>query len=162
VQRGARVTKGQLLAELENADLAATAESSKGDYDQAQASYVLTVGSGLPQQIQKAELDAAAAKAGFEAQQRIYESRKVLLQQGAIPRRDLETAEVALAQARSQNEQAQKQLARLATDGERTAVEISAGHQRIGRRQVPQRGCAAELFQIKSPIDGVVTDRATL
>ena len=70
VQRGTRVQKGQLLAELENADLAATAESSKGDYDQAQASYVLTVGSGLPQQIQKAELDAAAAKTGFEPSRR--------------------------------------------------------------------------------------------
>ncbi len=110
VQRGSRVKKGQLLAELENADLSATAEASKGDYDLAEANYAMTVGAGLPQQIQKAELDAASARAAFEAQQKIYESRKDLLRQGAIPRRDLEAAEVALAQARSQNEQAQKQL----------------------------------------------------
>src|SRR4029077_6429402 len=84
VQRGTRVKKGQLLAELENADLSASAEASKGDYDQAEANYVMTVGAGLPQQIQKAELDAASAKAAFDAQQKIYESRKELLQQGAI------------------------------------------------------------------------------
>jgi multidrug efflux pump subunit AcrA (membrane-fusion protein) len=55
VQRGTRVQKGQLLAELENADLAATAESSKGKYEIAEANYAMTVGAGLPQQIQKAE-----------------------------------------------------------------------------------------------------------
>jgi multidrug efflux pump subunit AcrA (membrane-fusion protein) len=62
VQRGAPVKKGQLLAELENSDLSAAAEASKGDFEQAEASYATTVGSSLPQQIQKAELDATAAK----------------------------------------------------------------------------------------------------
>src|SRR5258707_6881109 len=51
VQRGTPVKKGQLLAELENADLAATAESSKGDYVQAEANDGLTVGAGLTMQI---------------------------------------------------------------------------------------------------------------
>ncbi len=159
VQRGTRVKKGQLLAELENADLAATAESSKGDYDQAQASYVLTVGSGLPQQIQKAELDAAAAKTGFEAQQRIYESRKVLLQQGAIPRRDLETAEVALAQARSQNEQAQKQLADLQRLGKEQLLKSAQGTKESAEGKYRSASAQLSYSLIKSPIDGVVTDR---
>ena len=159
VQRGTRVKKGQLLAELENADLAATEESSKGDYDQAQANYVLTVGSGLPQQIQKAELDAAAAKTAFEAQQRIYESRKLLLQQGAIPRRDVEAAEVALAQARSQNEQAQKQLADLQRMGKEELLKSAQGTKESFEGKY--RSAAAQLSYslIKSPIDGVVTDR---
>src|SRR6202171_4644033 len=68
VQRGTRVKKGQLMAELENADLAASAESSKGDYEQAEANYAMTVGAGLPQQIQKAELESDAARAAREAQ----------------------------------------------------------------------------------------------
>src|ERR1700758_4995690 len=65
VQRGTRVKKGQLMAELENADLSASAESSKGDYEQAEANYVISVGMTLPQQIQKAEVDAQAAKTGL-------------------------------------------------------------------------------------------------
>jgi len=159
VQRGARVQKGQLLAELENADLSATAEASKGDYEQAEANYVLTVGSGLPQQIQKAELDAQAAKAAFEAQQRIYESRKQLLQQGAIPRRDLEAAEVALAQARSQSEQAQRQLADLQRLGKEQQLKSAQGSKESAEGKY--RSAAAQLSYslIKSPIDGVVTDR---
>ena len=70
VQRGSRVRKGQLLAVLENADLSAAAEQGKGELEQAQAGYSTTTGSSLPEQIQKAELDAAAAKAAFDAQQK--------------------------------------------------------------------------------------------
>ena len=62
VQRGSRVKKGQLLAVLENKDLAAQVVASKGDSEQADANYAITVNAGLPQQMQKAELDAVAAK----------------------------------------------------------------------------------------------------
>ena len=79
VQRGSKVHKGQLLAILENADLAAAAEQSKGEFEQAEASYATTVGAGVPQEMQKAELDAAAAKAGYEAAQKVYDSRKELV-----------------------------------------------------------------------------------
>jgi multidrug efflux pump subunit AcrA (membrane-fusion protein) len=159
VQRGARVKKGQLLAELENADLAATAESSKGDYEQAEANYVMTVGAGLPQQIQKAELDALSAKAAFEAQQKIYESRKELLQQGAIPRRDFETAEVALAQARSQYEQAQRQFADLQRLGKEQQLKSAQGSKESAEGKYRSASAQLSYSLIKSPIDGVVTDR---
>ena len=159
VQRGARVKKGQLMAELENADLSASAESSKGDYEQAEANYALTVGSGLPQQIQKAELDAAAAKSAFDAQQKIYDSRKELLAQGAIPRRDVDAAEVALAQSRSQYEQSQKQLADLRRLGKEQQLKSAQGSRESAEGKY--RGAAALLSYslIKSPIDGVVTER---
>jgi HlyD family secretion protein len=159
VQRGSRVKKGQLLVELENADLSAAAESSKGDYEQAEASYATTVGAGLPQQIQKAELDAAAAKSGFDAQQKVYDSRKELFQQGALPRRDLDSAEVALIQARSQNEQAQRQLADLQRLGKEQA--LKSAHGSLASSEGKYRGAEALLSysQIRSPIDGVVTDR---
>jgi multidrug efflux pump subunit AcrA (membrane-fusion protein) len=159
VQRGSHVKKGDLLAELENADLSATAESSKGDYEQAEASYVTTVGAGLPQQLQKAELDAAAAKSAFDAQQRIYDSRKDLLQQGAIPRRDFEAAEVALAQARSQNEQAQKQLADLQRIGKEQLLKSAQGSRLSAEGKYRSAEAMLSYSQIKSPIDGVVTDR---
>src|SRR5256884_4853788 len=127
VQRSSRVKKGQLLVELENKDLSAAAESTKGDFEQADANYVTTVDASLPQQIQKAQLDAVAAKSNFEAQQKVYESRKVLFQQGAIPRKDLDSAEVAFLQARSQNEQAQKQLADLQRLGKEEALRAAQG-----------------------------------
>ena len=159
VQRGARVHKGDLLVELENADLSGIALASKGDYKQAEASYVTTVKAGLPQQIQKAELDATAAKAAFEAQQKVYDSRKDLFQQGAIPRRDLDSAEVAFLQARSQSEQAQKQLADLKRVGEEQSLKAAEGTKESAQGRMENAEAQLSYSRIKSPIDGVVTDR---
>src|SRR5258707_12228928 len=108
VQRGARVRKGQLLAVLENADLSAAATQSKGEYEQAEGAFVTSTASSIPEQIQKAELDASSFAAAADAQKKIVESRKELFQQGALPRRELAAAEEAPAQAQSQHQQAQK------------------------------------------------------
>lgn len=159
VQRGSRVRKGQLLAILENADLSAAAEQSKGEFQQAEAAYSTTTAASLPQEIQKAELDAAAAKTGFDAQEKVYESRKELFQQGALPRRDLDSAEVALAQARSQSEVAQRQLTDLRRIGERDALKSATGQ--LAAAHGKYRGATAQLSysEVRSPIDGVITDR---
>src|SRR5438309_4153826 len=159
VQRGAHVKKGQLLADLENKDLSAAAESSKGDFEQADANYVTTVDASLPQQIQKAQLDAVAAKSNFEAQQKVYESRKELFQQGAIPRKDLDSAEVAFLQARSQNEQAQKQLADLQRVGKEQTLKSVKGSRASAEGRMRGAEALLSYSRITSPIDGVVTDR---
>lgn len=159
VQRGSPVKKGQLLAVLENRDLAGQAEASKGNFEQADAGYVTSVDSTIPQQVQKAELDAAAAKSAFDAQQKVYDSRKELLQQGAIPQREMDAAEVALAQARSVNEVAQKQLADLQRLGKAQALKSAHGSRLSAEGQMRTAEAQFSYSEIRSPIDGVVTDR---
>jgi HlyD family secretion protein len=159
VQRGSHVQKGQLLVVLENKDLAAAAEASKGDFEVADAAYATTVGAGLPQQIQKAELDAASAKSAFEAQQKVYDSRKALFQEGAIPRRDLDSAEVALTQARSQSEQSQRQVADLHRIGKEQALKSARGSRESAEGHYRAASAQLSYSEIRSPIDGVVTDR---
>jgi HlyD family secretion protein len=159
VQRGSRVKKGQLLATLENKDLAGQAEASTGNFEQADAGYATSVGATIPQQLQKAELDAAAAKAAFDAQQRVYDSRKELFQQGAIPQRDLDSASVALAQARSANEVAQKQLTDLRRLGREQAIKSAHGSRDSAKGLMDAAEAQLSYSRILSPIDGVVTDR---
>ena len=159
VQRGSRVKQGQLLALLENADLAGAAEQSKGEFEQAEAGYATTTGASLPQQIQKAELDAATAKSAFDAQQKVYDARKDLFNQGAIPRRDFDSADVALAQARSQNEQAQRQLADLLRLGKQQALKSAGGQLSAAKGKYLNSKAQLSYSEIRSPIDGVVTDR---
>lgn len=159
VQRGTRVKQGQLLALLENKDLAGAAEQSKGEFEQAEASYATTVGASLPQQIQKAELDAKAAKLAFDAQQKVYDARKQLYEQGALPRRDFDMADVALAQARSTNEQAQKQLADLQRLGKEQTLKSATGQRSAAEGKYRSAEAQLSYSEIRSPIDGVVTDR---
>jgi HlyD family secretion protein len=159
VQRGARVHQGQLLAVLENADLSAAAVQSKGEYEQAEASYVTSTASGVPQQIQKAELDAASAKSALDAQQKVFDSRKELFDQGALPRRDLDSAQVALVQARSQWEQAQKQLDDLRRVGKEQALKTAGGQLSAAKGKLLSAEAQLSYSEIRSPIDGVVTER---
>ena len=159
VQRGSRVHKGQLLAVLENADLSAAAQQSKGEVEQAEATYTTTTAATIPQEIQKAGLDAAAAKAAFDAQQKVYESRKELFEQGAIPRRDLDAAQVALAQARTQFEVSERQLADLERVGQRQTLKSAEGQLTAAKGKFRSAEAQLSYSEIRSPIDGVVTDR---
>jgi HlyD family secretion protein len=158
VMRGSKVKRGQLLVKLENRDLAAAAQESQGNLEQAQAQEKITTNTSVPEELQKAEGDARAAKENLDAQQKIYDSRKNLLDQGAIPRKDFDAAAVALVQARAQNEQAQRHLEGLRTIGNQQALKSAKGQltAAVGKYQ----GAVAQLeySEIRSPIDGVVTD----
>jgi multidrug efflux pump subunit AcrA (membrane-fusion protein) len=159
VQRGSHVRKGQLLAVLENKDLAGQAEASRGNFEQADAGYVTSVDATIPQQVQKAQLDADAAKAAYEAQLRVYNSRKELFEQGALPQRDLDSAAVALAQARGANETAQRQLADLQRLGKEQALKSARGSRLSAEGAMRTAEAQLSYSEIRSPIDGVVTDR---
>jgi HlyD family secretion protein len=159
VNRGSHVRAGQLLAVLENRDLAAAAQENKGSYDQAQAQYTSTTAADLPQELQKAEGDARAAKQQLDAQQKLYDSRKDLVQQGALPRKELDQAGVDLTNARNQYELAQKHLDSLNAIGKQLALRSASGQ--LESAQGKYEGAAAQLSYsaIRSPINGVVTER---
>lgn len=159
VQRGSRVRKGQLLAVLENKDLSGQAEASRGSFEQADAGYKTSVDATIPQQVQKAQVDAEAAKAAYEAQLRVYNSRKELFDQGALPQRDLDSAAVALAQARGANEVAQRQLADLQRLGKEQAIKSAHGSRLSAEGTMLSAEAQLSYSMIRSPIDGVVTDR---
>ena len=162
VQRGAKVHRGQLLAVLENKDLAAAEVENKGAYEQAQATYTTALKSGLPEEWQKAELDAKAAKESLEATQKMYESRQNLYQQGALPRKDLDQAEVAYVQARNQYEIAQKHLQALQTGGKQQELKAAQGQLQSAKGKYQGSEAQLNYTEILSPIDGVVTDRPLL
>jgi multidrug efflux pump subunit AcrA (membrane-fusion protein) len=159
VKRGGRVHSGQLLAVLENKDLSAAAQDSKGSYDQAQAAYETTTAASLPEEIQKAKFDADVAKQAYDAEVKVYESRKNLFAQGALPRKDFEQAGVSLAQAKSQYEIAQQHLNSLLAIGKQQELKSAAGQLESAKGKY--LGAAAQLSysQIRSPIDGWITDR---
>lgn len=159
VKRGSRVHKGQLLGVLENRDLAAAAQENKGAYDQAQAAYETTTGASLPQEIQKAQLETQGAKQILDAQQKIYDSRQDLFQQGALPRKELDQAGVDLTQARNQYEIAQKHLDGLMAIEKQQTLKSAAGQLESAKGRYLGAEAQLSYSEIRSPIDGVVTDR---
>ena len=159
VQRGSRVHAGELLAKLESRDLAAAVTENQGAYEQAQATYRTAVNSNVPENLQKAKLGVKGTRQTLDAAQKVYSSDQTLYSQGAIPHKQLEDAGVALTQAQNQYDIAVKHLQALESFANQDAVKAAQGQltSAEGRYQAAQ--AQLSYAEIRSPIDGVVTDR---
>jgi len=159
VKRGSPVLEGQLLAVLENRDLSAAAQDTKGAYDQAQATYETTTGASLPQEIQKAEADEQQAKQVLDAQEKVFQSRQQLFDQGALPRKELDQSRVEITQARNQYAIAKKHVDYLVAKGKEQALKAAQGNLESAKGKYLGAQAQLSYSEIRSPIDGVVTDR---
>jgi HlyD family secretion protein len=159
VDRGAHVRKGQLLAVLDNGDLAAAVQDAQGGLTQADAGYATTTKASVPEDQQKAQLDVTQAKTNLDAQQSIFDSRKKLLQEGAIPRRDFESATTALVQAQAAYNTAELHLKSMNAVSRAATVKTAQGALESARGKYEGARASLGYSEIRSPIDGVVTDR---
>jgi RND family efflux transporter MFP subunit len=159
VERGSHVHAGDLLAQLENQDLIAAETDSKGAYQQAQAAYETATKQAMPEEIQKAELDAKAAKEVMEAAQTVYLSQQKLYQQGAVARKSVDDANVAFIQARNQYDLAERHMESLQKLGKEQEMKSAEGQLTSARGKYLGAQAQLSYTEIRSPIDGVVTDR---
>jgi HlyD family secretion protein len=159
VKRGSAVREGQLLAVLENRDLSAAAQDTKGSYDQAQATYETTTGASLPEEIQKAEADAQQAQQALDAQEKVFQSRQQLFEQGALPRKELDQSRVDVTAARNQCAISKKHLDALMAIGKQQALKSAAGQLESAKGKYLGAQAQLSYSEIRSPIDGVITDR---
>ena len=159
VTRGQKVREGQLLATLENRDLSAAALDNKGAYEQAEAAYNTNVNATLPEEIAKTETDVQTAQQELDAQQKLYASREDLFKQGALPRKDLDSAAVSLAQARSAYSVAKRHLDDLNAVGKQGALKSAGGQLTSAKGKLMSSEAQLSYSEVRSPINGVVTDR---
>ena len=159
VQRGSHVTVGQLVATLENEDLAAAALDNKGAFTAAKGAYATATQSSVPEEQTRARLDLEQAKATLDLDNSILNSRKQLLVQGAIPGRDFDTARTTALQAQAAYDIAKLKYETLNNVGTGASLESAKGQ--LTSAEGKYRGAEAQLSytNIRSPISGVVTDR---
>ena len=150
---------GQLLAILENSDLAAAATDNEGAYAAAKASYATATQATVPEDYAKAQLDVTQAKANLDLSQSVVNARTQLLSQGAIPGHDLDTAKASLVQAQASYDIAKQHFESVQKTSSKAALESAKGQ--LDSAKGKYLGAEAQLSytEIRSPIDGVVTDR---
>jgi HlyD family secretion protein len=160
VNRGDHVRAGQPVAELESGDLAAAANESKSQFEQAQAAYHTTTGATVPEDRSKAQADVQVAQQVLDAAQKLYENRVALQREGALAQKLVDDAKVAMVQARGQLEMAQRHLEALNRVSQREA--IRGAEAQLGAAKAHYESAAMQLSyaQIRSPISGVVADRS--
>src|SRR6267154_5196066 len=159
IKRGSPVHKGQLLAVLENRDLSAAAQDTQGAFSQAEATYATTTAAGVPEEMQKAEADAQQAQKALDAQEKVYQSRQQLYEQGALPRKELDQSGVEVTQARNQYAIAKRHLDTLQAVGKQQELKAAAGQLESAKGKYLGAEAQLSYSEIRSPIDGVVTDR---
>jgi HlyD family secretion protein len=141
VERGSPVHAGEVLAELENRDLASAYADNQASSQQAEVAYQSAT--------QKAQQDLKVFKEQLDAAQKVFNNRESLFQQGATSAKDVEDARIALTQAQNQYDTAQKQY-----DSKVAEAQLTSAKAKVA-------GAEAQLSYTKivSPINGVVTDR---
>ncbi len=159
VERGQRVHAGELLAVLENTDLAAAAMDTKGSLEAAQAAYATATKAQVPMDVLTAESDFAQAKANLDLNQNIVKSRMQLFQEGAIPGRDLDTAQAALVQEQAAYDAAKQHLDAVHSVSREAALKSAQGQLTSAEGKYNGAQAQVDFSEIHSPIEGVVTDR---
>ena len=135
VKRGSAVHEGELLAVLENRDLSAAAQDTEGAYKQQEALHKITTSASLPEEIKKAEADVQQAQQVLDAQEKIYQSRQQLFDQGALPRKELDQSRVDITQARNQYAMAKQHLDNLLAGGKEQEL-VAAANEKDGSDNV--------------------------
>ena len=159
VQRGAHVHRGQLLLTLDDHDLQGSALESKGAVTAAQANYTATTNATIPEELTKAQLDAAQLKTALEVVQRTAAERQKLYQQGALSGRDVDTAVAAEAQANAAYETARNHVEAITKTTRVTDQEAAQGQLTSAKGRFENAEAQLNYASVRSPINGVVTDR---
>jgi HlyD family secretion protein len=160
VNRGDHVRAGQLLAELESADLAAAASESQHQYEQTQAAYQTVTGATVPEDKTKAQADVQTAQQTLDAAKKLYDNRAALQREGALAQKLVDDAKVAMVQAQSQLETAQRHLQALNQVSQREAIRGSEAQMNAAKSHYANAAAQVSYAQIRSPIAGVVADRS--
>ncbi len=159
VNRGDHVKQGQLLAELENRDLVAAAQESRGQFGQAESNYRSTAGAVVPEAVTKAQSDVDAARESLTAAKKLLDNREQLFKEGALARKLVDDAQVAYAQARSQFETAQTHLQALQSVGKQEQIKSAEAQVQAARGHYENAQAQVSYSEVRSPLTGVVTDR---
>lgn len=159
VQRGDHVKQGQVLAVLENRDLVASAVASRGQFAQAESNLRTTSGAAVPEAVVKAQTDVDSARQTVDAAKKVLDSREQLLREGALARRQVDEAQVAYTTAKGQFETAQQHLSALQAIGKEEQIKAATAQVDAAKGQYESAQAQVFYSEIRSPINGVVTDR---
>jgi len=159
VNRGDHVKSGQLLAELESRDLVAGAEEARNQLDQAQAALQTTSAATVPEDRIKAQADVQQYQQAFDAAKKVYDNRVELQKQGALAQKLVDDARVAMVQAQSQLETAQRHLQAVQQVTSSEQVKAAQAQVAAARAHYDSLAAQAAYAEVRSPISGIVADR---
>lgn len=158
-RKGDMVGAGQVLARLEDRDLRAQRDEAAAALADAQATLEKTTASTLPTDIERARGQMATAQAALNQAEKFHDRRKQLYEQGAIPQRDLLTAETDLAQAKTAYEVAKKSLTLLEGQSKERDITIARSRLEQAKSHLVLLETQLQYAEIRAPFAGAVIEQ---
>ena len=146
--------------ELETADLAAAAEETKHQYEQAQAVSETLTGATVAEDRAKAESDVKSAQQALDTAQKLYDNRVALQREGALAQKLVDDAKVAFGTGAKSVRCGATALQGLNQVSQREAIRGSQAQVAAAKAHYDSALVQASYGQIRSPINGVISDRS--
>jgi HlyD family secretion protein len=159
VQNGDHVKAGQVLAELEDSDLIAQRDEAAAAAADAEASLQKVTSGTLPTDVERARAEVATTEASLNQAQTLYDRRRELFAQGAIPNRDLLTAETGLTQSKIAHEVAKKSLDLLINQSRDQDIRIARSRLDQADARLSLLNAQVQFTKIRCPFDGTIVDQ---
>ncbi|HWZ96807.1 MAG TPA: biotin/lipoyl-binding protein [Candidatus Dormibacteraeota bacterium] len=156
VEEGDRVTRGQVLAELENSDYRARVASAEAQLAQREAELRRTVNGSRTEERREADAAKQAGKAILENAKSEAERRRGLAERGVISRDEADRYERAYRVAQAEYEQASQRFALVdaeAREEDRSKAEANVAE---ARAQLAEARAIYEKSFLRAPMNGVI------
>lgn len=159
VQKGALVQKGQLLALLEDRDLAAQRQEAAAALADAKANLEKIENGTLPSDLEKAKGQVETTRAELNQAEKDYERRQHLYAQGAIPQRDFLATQTALATAKANYAVAERSLELLESRTGKLDVQMAQANLAEAEAKLTASNAELSFAELRAPFSGTITDQ---
>ncbi len=159
VRKGDTVAAGQVLAVLDNHDILAQKEEAAAAVVEARETLDKTRSGTQPTDVERGRGQLAAAEAAYNQSQKLYDRRKQLFEQGAIPQRDLLQSQTELATNKANYDVAKRSLELLEGQSNKRDLAIAQSHLEQAEARLSNQTAQLQFTEIRSPFAGSVTDQ---
>jgi HlyD family secretion protein len=156
VEEGDRVTRGQVLAELENSDYHARVASAEAQLAQREAELRRTVNGSRTEERREADAAKQAGKAILENAKSEAERRRGLAERGVISRDEADRYERAYRVAQAEYEQASQRFALVDAEAREEDRSKSEANVAEARAQLAEARAIYEKSFLRAPMSGVI------
>jgi HlyD family secretion protein len=157
--KGDTVVAGQVLAQLENRDLEAQRREAAAAVTDAKATLEKTAAGTVPTDLEHGRGLVETSRAALNQAEKVFEKRKELFKEGAIPERDLLTSETDVLKARTDNQVALRSMELLQRQSSGRDVEIAKSRVEQAEARLASASVQLQYTEIRSPFAGTVTEQ---
>ncbi len=158
-RKGDLVTAGATLAILENRELTAQTDEAKAMLADAQANLDKTRKGTGPTDMERAKGQVETTRAMHNQAQKLYERRKSLFDQGAIPSRDLLLSETELSTAKTNLDVALRSIQLLEQQSQGQDIRMAEAKVEQAKSRLTAVTAQLQYAELRAPFAGPITEQ---